>query len=43
LHVFANQVRFTDVDALRVGTRYLLLYAEDEPRQRVWLAAIRCR
>jgi hypothetical protein len=43
LHVFANQVRFTDVDALRVGTRYLLLYAEDEPEQRVWLAAIHCR
>jgi hypothetical protein len=43
LHIFAYDVRFTDVDALRLGTRYLLLYSEDRPRQRVWSAPVKCR
>jgi hypothetical protein len=43
LHVFADHVRFTDVDALRVGTKYTVLFAEDHPRQRVWFAQVRCR
>lgn len=43
LHIFAHDIRFTDVDALTMGTRYVLLYSEDRPRQRVWLSQVRCR
>ncbi len=43
LHIFAYRVRFTDVDGLILGKRYLLLYSEDRPRQRVWFSQVRCR
>lgn len=43
MHVFADEVRFTDVDAIRVNDRYVFIYAEDEPSQRIWLAEARCR
>lgn len=42
-HIFFDRVYFTDVDAVAVGTRYLLLYGEDQPHQRVWLGQIGCR
>lgn len=43
LHVFADHVKFTDVDAIRIGTKYGLLFAEDHPKQRVWFAQVACR
>lgn len=43
LHVFADHVKYTDVDAVRIGTKYALLFAEDHPKQRIWFAQVRCR
>lgn len=42
-HLFFDHLRLTDVDGLRQGTRYVVLYAEDQPRQAVWLTELRCR
>ena len=43
LHVFADEVVFTDVDVLRHRDRYVLLMAEERPRTRVQIAPINCQ
>ncbi len=43
MHVYFDYLRLTDADAIRDGTRYILVFSEDNPNQKVWWATVQCQ